>query len=76
MFATKAFCELSTKFQELRYLDLSNNPDLNDKCLELMIKAMEQNNFKLSHLIISNCKVTRKMERKLLRVLTRNLAVA
>lgn len=41
----KAFYEIMHNLNELRYLDLSNNVDFNDKCLAYLYKRLQSSNY-------------------------------
>jgi len=62
--------------KELRYLDLSNNPDFNDKCMAYLYKKLQSSNYNLYQINLTNTAVTAKNEAKMLKLLNRNQAVS
>eukprot|EP00703_Trepomonas_sp_PC1_P000125 JAP96481.1 Protein phosphatase 2C [Trepomonas sp. PC1] len=71
----KAFYEIMHNLNELRYLDLSNNNDFNDKCLAYLYKRLQSSNYHMQQVLLTGTAVSMKNELKLMKLLNRNQAV-
>ncbi|CAL6064223.1 Protein_phosphatase 2C [Hexamita inflata] len=73
--SSKALFEIVHNMKNLSYIDFSDNPTFDDKCLAYLYKQMLNGNYRLQQIMLTGCSISAKYEQKIIKILNRNQAV-